>query len=75
MTAVERAERKVSLLRDAEILVARLRINAAEHNHLLAERAAACKALRDAGASIEEIQDVLAVSRSRVQQILRGSRM
>lgn len=74
MTAVERAEAKVALLREVEAIAERLRANEEEHASLLEQRAEKARALREAGASIEELQDVLGVGRSRVHQILRGSR-
>jgi AraC-like DNA-binding protein len=74
MSAVERAEAKVCFLREAQAVAERLRVNEEEHTTLLAQRAEKARALRQAGATIEELQDVLGVSRSRVHQILRGSR-
>lgn len=73
MTAVERARTKVALLQEAEGLAERLRANEEEHAYLLTQRAEKARALRGAGASIEELQDVLCLSRSRVNQILRGT--
>lgn len=70
MTAVERAETRVTLLKEAAGIVARLRANETEHSELLTKRAEACKALRAAGTPIKELQDVLGVSRSRVNQML-----
>lgn len=75
MTAVERAEAKVALLRGAVAIAQRLRALEAEHAALLEERATNCRALREAGASIQELQEVLGLSRSRVHQILRGTRV
>ena len=74
MTAVERAEAKVALLRVVESIAERLLTNEEEHAALLDQRAEKARALREAGASIEELQDVLGVGRSRVHQILRGTR-
>lgn len=71
MNVLERAETKVVLLKEAEILIGRLRQNEEEHRMLLEERTAICRELRKAGASIEDLQHALGVSRSRVQQILR----
>lgn len=73
MTALERAEQKVTLLRQADVIVERLRVNEVEHGKLLDQRDLHCRDLRAAGATIKELQDVLGMSRSRVQQILRGS--
>jgi AraC-like DNA-binding protein len=70
---LKRAETKVALLKKAEALVGRLRENEKEHDHLLEERATMCKELREAGASIEDLQSVLGISRSRIQQILRAA--
>jgi len=70
MTAVERAETRVTLLKEAVDIVGRLRANETEHSELLARRAEACKALRAAGTPIKELQEVLGVSRSRVNQML-----
>ncbi|CAD5137986.1 conserved protein of unknown function [Microbacterium sp. Nx66] len=70
MTAVERAETRVTLLKEAVDIVARLQANEAEHAELLAKRAAVCKALRAAGTPIKELQEALGVSRSRVNQLL-----
>ena len=70
MTAVERAETRVALLKDAADIVARLQANETEHGDLLAKRAAACKALRAAGTPIKELQEAFGVSRSRVNQLL-----
>lgn len=70
MTAVERAEARVTLLKEAMEIVARLQANAAEHSELLTERSEVCKALRAAGAPIKELQEALGVSRSRVNQML-----
>ncbi|WEG08637.1 hypothetical protein PU630_15535 [Microbacterium horticulturae] len=70
MTAVERAETRVTLLKEAVDIVARLEANEAEHSELLAKRAEACKALRAAGTPIKELQETLGVSRSRVNQLL-----
>lgn len=74
MTAVERARVKVALLQEAEGIAARLLANEEEHAYLLTKRSEKARALRGAGASIEELQDVLGVSRSRINQILRGTR-
>lgn len=74
MSAVERAEAKVGFLREAQTIIERLRANEEEHARLLAQRAELARVLRQAGATIEELQEVLGVSRSRVHQILRGSR-
>lgn len=74
MTAVERAEAKVNLLKDAEAIAEQLRANEAEHDDLMARRTAKCRDLRNTGASIDELQEVLGVGRSRVHQILRGTR-
>lgn len=73
MTVVERAETRVALLKEAESIVERLRANEIEHSELLAERTEACKALRAAGTPIKELQEVLGVSRSRVNQMLGNS--
>lgn len=70
MTALERAETRVTLLKEAMDIVGRLRANETERAELLAKRAEACKALRAAGTPIKELQDVLGVSRSRVNQML-----
>lgn len=72
MTVVERAERKVALLRRAVDLVERIHAIETERDRLLDERDGNCRELRAAGASIKELQDVHGMSRSRVQQILRG---
>lgn len=72
MTVVERAERKAVLLRQAVDLVERLRENEQEHEGLLFRRDGSCRELRAAGASIKELQEAFGMSRSRVQQILRG---
>ena len=74
MTAVERAERRVALLKEAAALAAELRENEAAHDAILERRATACRALRSNGASVADIQDVLGLSRGRVHQILRGTR-
>ncbi|MYS60735.1 MULTISPECIES: helix-turn-helix domain-containing protein [Streptomycetaceae] len=74
MSALERTEARVGFLREAQAIAARLRANEEEHAALLAQRAEKARALRQAGATIEELQEVLGVSRSRVHQILRGSR-
>lgn len=73
MSVLERAERKADLLRQAVGLVERLRENESEHDELLSQRDTSCRALREAGASIKELQEVLGMSRSRVQQILRDT--
>ena len=70
MTAIERAETRVTLLKEAVDIATRLRANETEHSDLLAKRAKACKALRAAGTPIKELQEVLGVSRSRVNQLL-----
>ncbi len=70
---LERAERKADLLRQTVDLVERLRENESERDALLSQRDGRCRALREAGASIKELQEVLGMSRSRVQQILRGT--
>lgn len=72
MRVVERAERKATLFKEVEALVERVRVNEAEHDNLLRQRDAQCRELRRAGAAISELQEVLGISRSRVQQILRG---
>lgn len=74
MTAVERTERRVKLLKEAAALAVELRENEAAHEALLERRKAACRALRAEGASVADIQDVLGLSRGRVHQILRGTR-
>lgn len=71
VNVLERAETKVALLKKAETLVGSLRQNEEERDSLLAQRACMCRKLREAGASIEDLQNVLGISRSRVQQILR----
>lgn len=71
MTAVERAERRVTLLRETAFLAEQVRANEAEHASLLQQRDEKCRELREAGASIADLQEALGVSRSRVQQILR----
>lgn len=73
MTVVDRAEKRADLLKRAVDLVERLRANEAEHEDLLAQRDERCRELKAAGASIKEMEEALGVSRSRVQQILRGS--
>ena len=73
MRVVERADRKAALLRRAVDLVERLRENEAERDELLARRDGSCRELKAAGASIKELQEAFGMSRSRVQQILRGS--
>ena len=73
MTVVERAERKAVLLRQAVDLVELLRENEAERDELLVRRDGRCRELKAAGASIKELQEAFGMSRSRVQQILRGS--
>jgi len=70
MNAVERAETRVTLMKEAVAICARLHANEIEHSELLAKRADACRALRAAGTPIKELQDVLGVSRSRVNQML-----
>lgn len=73
-TAVERAQARADLLRELESIAGRLHINETEHAALLAQRAEKVRALRNSGARIDELQEVLGVSRGRVHQILRGSR-
>lgn len=63
------------MLRQAVELAERLRINEAEHNELIDQRNNMCRQLKAAGTSIKELQEVLGMSRSRVQQILRGARI
>lgn len=75
MTVVERAERKAVLLRQAVDLVQRLRAVETERDQLLGQRDGRCRELKAAGASIKELQEALGMSRSRVQQILRGERV
>lgn len=72
MDVTARAERKAALLRGAEELAEQLRKGDAAQKKLLAQRKATCHSLREAGASMDEIQEVFGVGRSRVQQILRG---
>lgn len=74
MTAAQRAEAKLALLRELETITALLRDNEQEHTVLLDQRAEKARSLRQAGASIEELGEVLGVGRSRVHQILRGTR-
>ncbi|MER5631553.1 hypothetical protein [Streptomyces nitrosporeus] len=74
MSAVERAEAKVDFLKETQAIAERLRANEEEHAGLLAQRTEKARALRQAGATIEELQEVLGVSRSRVHQILRDAR-
>ena len=71
--AVARAEKRLALLKEAAALAARLRAHEEERARLLDERARQCRDLRQAGVSIEELQDVLGVSRSRIHQILRAA--
>ena len=73
MTVVERAEHKATLLKRAETLAEQIQVNKAEHEDLLNQRDGQCRELRRAGATIGELQEVLGISRSRVQQILRKS--
>lgn len=75
MTAVARAETRVALLKEAEAVAGRLRANETEYEKLLEERATTCRDLRNAGVPLKEVQEVLGLSRSRVQQILRGTRV
>lgn len=72
MTAIERAEQKVALLKQATVLVERLREVESERDELLGQRDGQCRDLKAAGASIGELQEVLGISRSRIQQILRS---
>lgn len=72
MTAVERAETRVALLKEAAALAEDLRANAAAREELLKRRVSTCKALRAHGVPIADIQDVLRLSRGRIHQILRG---
>lgn len=62
----------MALLRQAVDLVERLRANELEHEELIDQRDDSCRELKAAGASIKELQEILGMSRSRVQQILRG---
>lgn len=73
MSAVRRAEVRVTLLKEAEGIAARLRANDAERSELLVQRAGACKALRAAGTPIKDLEEVLGVSRSRINQMLSDS--
>ncbi|WP_299520556.1 hypothetical protein [uncultured Serinicoccus sp.] len=73
MTAVERAEERVALLKRAVSLTTELQAVETERDRLLGQRAETCRQLRGAGASIAELQDVLGVSRGRVHQILRDT--
>jgi DNA helicase-2/ATP-dependent DNA helicase PcrA len=60
-----------TLLREAEAIASQLRANETEREELLDRRTQVCRALRVAGSSIKDLQDVLGVSRSRIQQVLR----
>lgn len=71
MSSVERAETRVTLLKEATRIASRLSAIEAEHSALLVRRSEACKALRAVGAPVKEIQEVLGVSRSRVNQMLK----
>ncbi|WP_279102660.1 hypothetical protein [Gordonia bronchialis] len=73
MSVVERALRKAVLLRQAADLVERLRDVESEHDSLIEQRDERLRELKVAGASIRELQETFGLSRSRVQQILRGA--
>lgn len=72
MYVVERAERKADLLKQAVALVERLHANEIERVELLNRRDTICRELKQAGASGRELEEATGMSRSRVQQILRG---
>lgn len=73
VSVVERAMRKAVLLRQAADLVERLRDVEDEHDSLIEQRDERLRELKVAGASIRELQETFGLSRSRVQQILRGA--
>lgn len=73
VSVVERALRKAVLLRQAADLVERLRDVESEHDSLIEQRDERLRELKVAGASIRELQETFGLSRSRVQQILRGA--
>lgn len=72
---VESAEVRLALLKEVTTVVAQLKVNESERVALTAKRQVACKELRAIGLSIGELQQVLGLSRSRVQQVLRGVRL
>lgn len=71
MDALERAERRVAALGEASQIAQRLRLLEEEQTTLLRQRAATCRALREVGVPLKDIEDVFGISRSRVQQLLR----
>jgi len=73
MTALERAEARAILLKEAVDVAARLQANEAEHAELIARRARTCRALREAGTPVRDLQEALGLSRSRVNQVLTGT--
>jgi len=73
MDALERAERRVATLSEAQQIAQRLRQLEEEQATLLRRRAETCRRLRDTGVPLKDIKDVFGISRSRVQQLLRRS--
>ena len=73
MKAIDRAQTRVGLLKDAVDLAARISANEAAHVELLDERAQCCRELRAAGVTNEDLQEIFGISRSRVQQLLRAT--
>lgn len=65
LSMLGRAERKVELLRQSVNRAERVLASETEHRQLLQQRNANCRALRAAGASIKDLQEVLGVSLSR----------
>lgn len=71
MDALERAERRLMALSEAQQIAVRLHSLEQEQAALFRQRAETCRGLRDEGVSLKDIQDVFGISRSRVQQLLR----
>ena len=73
-SVVKLAEERARLLRELEEVAQLLRTNEEDHTRILFQRAEKVRSLREVGAPIEDIQEVLGISRSRVHQILRDAR-
>ena len=59
-------------MKQATVAARRLRDNESEHEDLLHERDRLCRELREARIPIKDLQELFGLSRSRIQQILRG---